>query len=115
MPSFDDVRRLAHALPGVEDATHMGREQALTVAGKTFALTWDGRTILKLDKRHQDLLFEIRPDTFQRCKVGTGYWSFVALDDLATAELAELVREAWGTVVPKKLSQAVLGGLIPPL
>jgi hypothetical protein len=110
MPTFEDVRRLALALPGVEDATHMRRERALTAGGKTFALTWDGRTILKLDKRRQELLFEIRPDTFQRCKVGVGYWSFVALDDLDAAELAELVREAWGTVVGKEVSKAISTG-----
>ena len=75
---------------------------------KTFALVIDGRTILKLDKAHQELLFEIRPETFQKCPVGTSHWSYVELDHLDADELAGLVREAWSTIVPKKVSRPVL-------
>lgn len=81
---------------------------------KTFALRWNGgRTILKLDKTHQDFLFEIRPETFQKCQVATAYWSYVALENLDEAELGELVREAWATIVPKKVSRPVLEALQP--
>lgn len=75
---------------------------------KTFACHFGDRTILKLDKAHQELLFEIRPETFRKCKVGTGHWSYVELDRLDDAELAGLVREAWAQVVPKKVSRPVL-------
>ena len=75
---------------------------------KTFALAIDGRVILKLDKAHQELLFEIRPETFQKCPVATVYWSYVELDHLDDAELADLVREAWSQIVPKKVSRPVL-------
>lgn len=75
---------------------------------KTFALHWNDRTILKLDKAHQELLFEIRPETFQKCPVGTSYWSYVELDRLDDEEFADLVREAWSTIVPKKVSRPVL-------
>jgi hypothetical protein len=78
------------------------------VGKKTFALHWNERVILKLDKSHQELLFEIRPETFQRCRVGTGYWSYVEIDHLDQDELAALVREAWSTIVPKKVSRPVL-------
>ena len=78
---------------------------------KTFALHLRGRTILKLDKAHQELLFEIRPETFQKCKVGTSYWSYVELGRLDEAELAALVREAWSSIVPKKVSRPLLAGL----
>ena len=61
--------------------------------------------MLKLDKTHQEFLFEIRPETFQKCAVATAYWSYVVLENLDDAELADLVREAWSTIVPKKLSR----------
>jgi hypothetical protein len=77
------------------------------VGKKTFALHAGGRTILKLDRAHQELLFEIRPQTFQKCRVGTGYWSYVELAHLDEAELAALVREAWSSIVPKKVSRAL--------
>ena len=75
---------------------------------KTFACDFEGRTILKLEKGHQDLLFEIRPEVFSRCRVGTGYWSYVDLAGLDADELADLVLEAWSTIVPKKVSRPVL-------
>lgn len=68
---------------------------------KTFALILDGRVILKLDRAHQELLFEIRPETFRRFPVATVHWSEIAIGDLDDAELVELVREAWAQVVPK--------------
>jgi hypothetical protein len=78
------------------------------VGKKSFALRWKGRFILKLDKAHQELLFEVRPQTFQPCRVGTGVWSYVVLGDLDEKELTALVREAWSTIVPKKVSRAAL-------
>jgi hypothetical protein len=64
--------------------------------------------VLKLDKGHQELLFEIRPETFSKCRVATSYWSYVELAHLDEAELADLVREAWSQIVPKKVSRPVL-------
>jgi hypothetical protein len=78
------------------------------VGKKTFACHVGERTILKLDKGHQELLFEIRPQTFSKCRVGTGYWSYVELDDLDEAELAALLLEGWSSIVPKKVSRAHL-------
>ncbi len=75
---------------------------------KSFALAIDGRVILKLDKGHQELLFEIRPETFSKCPVATVYWSYVEIAHLDNAELADLVLEAWAQIVPKKVSRPVL-------
>lgn len=77
---------------------------------KSFALAIDGRVILKLDKGHQELLFEIRPETFSKCPVATVYWSYVEIAHLDEAELADLVLEAWSQIVPKKVSRPVLMG-----
>lgn len=75
---------------------------------KSFALQWGGRPVLKLDKVHQEFLFAVRPDTFQKCPVATAYWSYVVLENLDEHELADLVREAWATIVPKKVSRPIL-------
>ena len=79
------------------------------VGKKTFALVLDGRVVLKLDRGHQELLFEIRPETFRKFPVATVHWSRVEIGHLDDAELADLVREAWSQVVPKKVSRPVLG------
>lgn len=63
---------------------------------------------MNLDKPHQELLFEIRPETFSKCKVATNYWSYVELGHLDDAELSALVLEAWCNIVPKKISRPVL-------
>jgi hypothetical protein len=78
------------------------------VGKKTFALVLDGRVVLKLDRGRQELLFEIRPETFRKFPVATVHWSQVEIGDLDDAELVELVREAWAQVVPKKVSRPVL-------
>ena len=78
---------------------------------KTFALVIDGRVILKLDRGHQELLFEIRPGTFSKCPVATVYWSYVELSHLEEDELADLVREAWSQIVPKQVSRPYLNSL----
>ena len=72
---------------------------------KSFALQSQGRIILKLDRGHQELLFEVRPETFSKCPVATGYWSYVAIEHLDGDELAALVREAWSQIVPNKVSR----------
>lgn len=64
--------------------------------------------ILKLDRGHQELLFEIRPETFSKCPVATVYWSYVEIGRLDEDELADLVLEAWSQIVPKKISRPVL-------
>ena len=75
---------------------------------KSFALALDGRVVMKLDRGHQELLFEIRPETFSKCPVATVYWSYVEIGHLEQEELADLVREAWVQIVPKKVSRPVL-------
>jgi hypothetical protein len=81
------------------------------VGKKTFALHTGGRAILKLDKPHQELLFEARPETFSMCKVATNYWSYVELGNLDDDELSNLVLEAWCNIVPKKVSRPYLAAL----
>ena len=112
MASFDDLRRIALALPEVELADHFGGPE-LKVRGKTFALWWaeTGRTILRLTKPHQELLFEVRPEVFEPCKVATGHWAYIDLEQIDEAEVEALVLEAWEAIAPKsvRVKRAVQG------
>ena len=79
--TVDDLRRLALALPGAHEVVYRG-DPWFNVGKKTFALVANGRPILKLERGHQELLFEIRPETFQPCKVATVNWSYVEIGGL---------------------------------
>ena len=107
MATLEDLRRLSLALPGAHEVTYKG-DPWFNVGKKTFALFTRGRAILKLDKGHQELLFEVRPETFEKCPVATVYWSWVDIADVGAAELEELVVEAWSQIVPKKVSRPFL-------
>jgi hypothetical protein len=107
MAAIEDLRRLSLALPGAWENTYKG-EPWFQVGKKSFAVRFQDRVILKLDKDHQHFLFEVRPETFQKCRVGTGYWSYVVIEDLDVDELADLVHEAWASIVPKRVSRPVL-------
>jgi len=105
MATWDDVRAAAARLPGAEEERWHG-EPLFKVGKKGFVHTWRGRVIMKLDRRHQELLFEARPDVFQPYAAGALRWSYVEIGELDAEEVAQLVREAWTTVVPKKVSRA---------
>jgi hypothetical protein len=45
--------------------------------------------------------------------VATVHWSYVEIAHLDEAELADLVREAWAQIVPKKVSRPVLEAARP--
>ncbi len=103
MATFEDLRSIALTLPGAYEDTHRGGA-AFRVNGRKFALWWaeGGRTIMKLDPAHQELRFEVRPETFEPCPVGRVNWSFVDLADIGPDELCDLVVEAWSTIAPKR-------------
>jgi hypothetical protein len=109
MAEFEQIRRASLRLPGVEEGAHFGGPE-FRVGRRTFALWWakTGRTIMKLDRAHQELLFEARADVFAPCRVGTGVWSFVDIEKLDEAEVDALVVEAWSQVTPKRVSRPVL-------
>ena len=112
MATLDDLRRLALALPGAHEVTYKG-DPWFNVGKKTFVLFTQGRAIMKLDRGHQELLFEIRPESFEKCKVATVWWSWVDIAHLDEAELADLVLEAWTQIVPKKISRPVVEAAKP--
>ena len=105
MATWDDVRAAALPLPGAWENSWYG-EPLFQVGSKGFVQTWRGRVIMKLDRNHQELLFEARPEVFSPYTAGALRWSYVDINALEPDELAELVREAWTMVVPKKVSRA---------
>jgi hypothetical protein len=100
------LRAAALALPGVREVAWRG-EPWFQVGSKGFVLRSQGRVIMKLERHHQEFLFEVRPEVFTPMVAGRLRWSFVAIAELDDAEAVALVREAWTQVVPKKLSRAV--------
>ncbi len=105
MAGFSDIERFGLALPEVVLHPHMG-QPSLRARGRMFALwsTQSRITIMKLEREHQIVLFDIRPDVFTPCKVGTGTWSYVDISKLVPDELRALVVEAWSQVMPKKVT-----------
>jgi hypothetical protein len=107
--TFDDVRTIALAWPGVEDETSYGTP-ALKVKGKGLArLREDGETLVvigvNLDER--DMLMEAEPDIFF---ITDHYrdWPTV-LVRLPRAEpdmIKGLLFRRWQAVAPKKLVKA---------
>ncbi|MDB5476230.1 MAG: hypothetical protein JWP49_1741 [Phenylobacterium sp.] len=105
MADWGDIRAVASGLPGVREVDWKG-DRLFAVGAKGFVQTTRGRVIMKLDKHHQELLFEARPEVFSPFMAGALRWSWVEIAALDAQELGELVREAWTMVVPKKVSRA---------
>jgi hypothetical protein len=106
--TYAQLRSFGLTLPEAVEVIYRG-ESWLIVRKKTFAL-WSAstkRAIMKLEREHQHMLFDLRPDTFTPCKVGTGgVWSYVDVEKLGKKEIETLTLEAWTQVVPKKMSRA---------
>jgi predicted DNA-binding protein (MmcQ/YjbR family) len=99
-----EIRKLALALPDVEEKSHFG-SPSFRFGGRIFIQIGDRKkeAIFKLSPMHQEVLFDTRPDAFKPEIWGSIRWSRLLLDHIATDELPELVREAYEQVVkPKK-------------
>ena len=106
-PKYAAIKRIALALPGThEELTHHGAW--FNVGKKTFAVYWKERWIFKLPHHRQEILFEVRPETFTPMKAGRLLWSYVRVEDLDSKELKDLLTAAWGMVVmpPPRASRA---------
>jgi hypothetical protein len=103
-----DVRRLALALPEVGEAAHF-EQTSFRVANKIFCTMGaePGRIMLKLDPEDQANLVADDPQAIQPVP---GYWgrkgsTWVWIARLDDERLAALVRLAWASVAPKRLSR----------
>ena len=110
--TFDDVRRLALALPETEERVTWETDVTFRVRDKIFAIGGDGadHVSIKADLETQSELFEMDPETFAKSAyVGRFGWVTVDLGRVDPALLESLLRGAWRRTAPKKLA-ASLGG-----
>lgn len=104
--TFDDVRTIASAWPGVENSTSYGTP-ALKVKGKLLTrLREDGDSLVvqgvELDER--EMLMEADPEVFY---VTDHYWNWpIVLVRLSAAQpgtVEALLLRTWRSIAPKKL------------
>jgi hypothetical protein len=106
--TFDDLREIAMRLPDVYEEAHIGGP-CFRANDKQFAMFWqkEQRTVLKLPKDLQRMLFDAVSETFGPVRVGSVNWSYVELENLNKTDLEHYVTHAWRTVVPERLSDTI--------
>jgi hypothetical protein len=105
------LRTLALALPEVTENSHFGRPD-FRVREKIFAgLSEPSIGYVKLTPELQAGLIGSRPEAFYAANGAWGLkgWTHLRLDEIASAELKELLSEAWRLVAPKQLQPARAG------
>jgi hypothetical protein len=111
--TFDEVRRLATALPEVEERLTWDTDVTFRVREKIFAIGGEGadRVSIKADLETQAELLEMDPATFAKSAyVGRFGWITVDLDRVDPALLESLLRDAWRRTAPKKLAATLQDG-----
>jgi hypothetical protein len=106
--SFETVRQLALALPGIEEGTSYGTP-AFKVRGKLLArLREEGETlVVKIDFSDRDLLTQADPDTFFVTDHYVGHpLMLVRLSSVRREQLRILLEDAWRSAAPKRLVAA---------
>ena len=106
--TFDTVRQLALALPGVEEKTSYGTT-AFKVNGKLLArFHQDGESVVvKVEYAAREVLMGANPRTFYitdhyRCWP----WVLVRIASVDTEDLRQLLEEAWRRSASKRLVAA---------
>ncbi len=110
MPTFDDVRAIAMALPEVEEKLTWDTDVTFRVRDKIFVIGGDGYDgiSLKASLDQQADLLDLDPETFSKSPyVGRFGWVSVKLDRIDRPLLEKLIRDAWRATAPKKLRDLV--------
>jgi hypothetical protein len=105
--TFDDVRRIALALPEAEERLTWETDITFRVRDKIFAIGGEGadRVSVKASLETQAELIDLDPETFaSSAYVGRFGWVTVDLDRVDPALLSGLIREAWRRSAPKRLA-----------
>jgi hypothetical protein len=105
--TFEDVRRIALALPEAEERLTWETDITFRVRDKIFAIGGEGadRVSIKASLETQAELIDLDPGTFaSSAYVGRFGWVTVVLDRVDPALLASLIREAWRRSAPKRLA-----------
>jgi len=109
--SFDTVRRLALALPEVEEGLSYGTP-AFRVGGKLLArLKEDGGTlVIMIEFDEREALMAADPETFFITDHYRGYPSMlIRLSRVGAGRLGALLEQAWRRRVPKRLASRFSG------
>jgi hypothetical protein len=99
MPTPDDARRLALALPGTSEVDHFARP-AFRTPRRIFAVIRPDGLWLHLPPERREFLFEADPRAFVKYMWGTSPELLVQLKHVTKQELETLLREAWQTAQP---------------
>jgi hypothetical protein len=96
MSSCNDVRKNALALEGVEEVEHWGRPAFRTKRRIFITLRpAEEKAMFHISDEDQELLFEMRPESFEPLHWGKITRCLVNLKTVPRKEIAVLVREAW--------------------
>ncbi len=107
MLTLDDVRRIALALPEVEERLTWETDVTFRVRDKIFAIGGEGSdgVSIKASLETQAELIELDPETFaSSAYVGRFGWVTVDLGRVDRDLLSSLLREAWRRTAPKRLA-----------
>jgi len=105
LTNFDDVREIAHALPGVVDGTSYGTP-ALKVGGKLIARMHQNMDclVLRTDLLGREILMQSAPDAFFITDHYRDYpWILVRFGVVEKRALPDLIERAWRLVASKTL------------
>jgi hypothetical protein len=105
--TFDDVRRIALALPEAEERVTWETDITFRVRDKIFAIGGEKatRVSIKAGLETQAELVELDPATFApSAYTGRFGWVTADLARVDEALLTSLLREAWRRSAPKKLA-----------
>jgi hypothetical protein len=105
--TFDDVRKIALALPGVTDGTSYGTP-ALKVGGKLMARVHQDMDclVLRTDFMGREILLQSAPDAFFVTDHYRDYpWILVRFAAVEKRALPDLIERAWRLVASKTLTK----------
>ena len=106
--TYDEIRQMALAMPGVEESTSYGTP-ALKVFGKMLARKHqDGVSIvLRVSFDEREMLMEVEPETFYITDHYRNYPALLArIETVDPGTLRRLLEQTWRLVAPKKLLKA---------
>jgi hypothetical protein len=112
LTSFDDIREIAHRLPGVVDGSSYGTP-ALKVGGKLLARLHQSMdcVVLRSDLLDREILLQSAPDAFFITDHYRDYpWILVRLGVVEKRALPDLIERAWRLVASKTLIKKYDGG-----
>jgi hypothetical protein len=105
--TFDDVRRIALALPEAEERLTWEVDVTFRVRDKIFAMAGEdgSHASIKASPERQAELVDLDPETFApSAYVGRFGWVTVDLARVDAPLLEDLIRDAWRRTAPKKLA-----------